>query len=173
MNAIQQQGLVIIGNSGSGKTWLARHLSVRSSKHVIHLDDIFWLPGGFDRKRADAEVEQLIARQLMQSDWIVEGIYGKLAAKFLDHASTLIWLDMPLELCLSRLEQRGSESKTHLSRPQSEAGLQALLAWASAYPERTGSSGRQAHEELFKSFAGTAWRLSSATELEHYLASPN
>lgn len=47
--------IVIIGNSGSGKTWLAKKLATNTTE-IIHLDDLFWLPGGFDRKRSKEEV---------------------------------------------------------------------------------------------------------------------
>ena len=42
---------VILGNSGSGKTWLARKLTGCFSIPIIHFDDIFWEPGGFDKPR--------------------------------------------------------------------------------------------------------------------------
>lgn len=45
--------VVIIGNSGSGKTWLARKLAGNASVPLIHLDEIFWEPGGFDKKSRD------------------------------------------------------------------------------------------------------------------------
>ena len=45
--------VVIIGNSGSGKTWLARQLAGNASVPLIHLDEIFWEPGGFDKKSRD------------------------------------------------------------------------------------------------------------------------
>jgi adenylate kinase family enzyme len=43
--------IIIIGNSGSGKTWLARQLAEDAPCPVIHLDDIFWEPGGFDKPK--------------------------------------------------------------------------------------------------------------------------
>ena len=52
---------VIIGNSGSGKTYLANALSNCATIPVIHLDQIFWEPGGFDIRRSPEEVAQLIA----------------------------------------------------------------------------------------------------------------
>ena len=51
---------IIIGNSGSGKTWLAKRLSTIFTAPVVHLDDIFWEPGGFDKKRSPKEIELLI-----------------------------------------------------------------------------------------------------------------
>ena len=46
---------VIFGNSGSGKSWLARRLGEKRSTPVVHLDEIFWLPGGFNAKRDPAK----------------------------------------------------------------------------------------------------------------------
>jgi ATP-dependent protease HslVU (ClpYQ) ATPase subunit len=38
--------VVIIGNSGSGKSYLARRLSEQLTLPLIHLDALFWEPGG-------------------------------------------------------------------------------------------------------------------------------
>ena len=51
---------IIIGNGGSGKTWLARRLVAGGDTPIIHLDDLFWEPGGFDKKRGADEVDRLI-----------------------------------------------------------------------------------------------------------------
>lgn len=42
--------IVIIGNSGSGKTWLAKNLASLITVPLIHLDDIFWDSNGFEKK---------------------------------------------------------------------------------------------------------------------------
>jgi adenylate kinase family enzyme len=52
--------MIIVGNSGSGKTWLAKKLAKVEGCQVIHLDNIFWEPGGFDRKRSPEEVAKMI-----------------------------------------------------------------------------------------------------------------
>jgi adenylate kinase family enzyme len=101
---------VVIGNSGSGKTWLASQIAFHYGLPVTHLDDIFWDAGGFDKPRADIEVEKLVVQHFERQDWLIEGVFGALAAKFLPVAETLIWLDMPWEVCCSRLQRRGSES---------------------------------------------------------------
>ena len=122
--------VVILGNSGSGKTWLAVRLAQKFGPPVVHLDDIFWQPGGFNEKRDPAEVACLVSVAKSQSDWIAEGVYGHLAQQFLPCASTLVWLEMPWHICRMRLELRGSESKAHMGREQSEAGLRELVDWA-------------------------------------------
>ena len=160
--------IVIIGNSGSGKTWLARQLATDITE-IIHLDDLFWMPGGFDRKRSKEEVNQLIGKSKSHDEWICEGVFGELAEQYFDVAQALIWLDMPWELCRSRLEQRGSESKRHLGRKQSEEGLQKLLEWASHYYDRIDSRSHNGHQSLYSSFQGDKVQLKSAREVDAYM----
>ena len=128
--------IIILGNSGSGKSWLAKHLGNIFGAPVIHLDDFFWEPGGFDSKRSSEEVALLIQRSKNQESWIVEGVFGELAEHYLDVAELLVWLDIDWEICRSRLERRGSESKRHQEREQSQEGLRKLLEWASLYHQR-------------------------------------
>lgn len=146
--------LVIIGNSGSGKTWLATRLAVAAAVPVVHLDTIFWLPGGFDRKRPAQEVGSLVEEARRGTAWMVEGVFGGLAAQFLEDADALLWLDMDGAVCQRRLVQRGSESKAHMDRAQSEAGLAQLLAWAATYPSRSDLCSHAGHSKLFEQFGG-------------------
>ncbi len=161
---------VIIGNSGSGKSWLARKLATDDTE-VIHLDDLFWMPGGFDRKRNKEEVNQLISNSKFHSKWIAEGVFGELAEQYFDIAQALIWLNLPWDLCHSRLEQRGSESKRHLGREQSKEDLQKLLEWASRYYERTDMRSHNGHQCLFASFQGEKIQLKTGNEVDVYLKS--
>jgi adenylate kinase family enzyme len=144
--------IVIIGNSGSGKTWLATRLAALSPVPVIHLDELCWLPGGFDQKRPEQEIASLIAQSRTMPGWVVEGVFGELAAPFLEDAQALIWLNPGWPLCRQRLLDRGSESKAHSGRVQSEAGLAKLLEWASAYPSRGDARSYEGHLSLFQHF---------------------
>ncbi len=161
---------VIIGNSGSGKTWLAKRLADTYATTLVHMDDIFWMPGGFNVKRDPAEVSNIVAMARAEPGWVAEGVFGSLASQFLQSATTLIWLDLPWDVCRARLVLRGSESKAHMDREQSQAGLQALLEWAKDYPFRQGSSGRAAHSALFDAFRGQQSLLCSEQQVLAYLA---
>ena len=161
---------VIIGNSGSGKTWLARQLGSLLDVPVVHLDEIFWLPGGFDKKRDSTEVSEVISREITLVKWIAEGVYGNLANDFLPAAQTLIWLDLPWPVCKRRLEARGSESKSHMNRAQSQEGLKELIEWAEGYPSRTGSCCRAFHANLFERFSGQRHRFESEDQILVFLS---
>jgi adenylate kinase family enzyme len=159
---------VVIGNSGSGKTWLAKSLAEKSGGLVVHLDEIFWLPGGFDKQRDPSEVSRLIDAARVEVQWIVEGVYGNLASQFLPSALTLVWLDLPSSVCRQRLALRGSESKAHMGREQSDQGLLELLQWADSYCSRQGSTGQAAHLALFETFQGHRFRLRSEAQVQEY-----
>ncbi len=151
--------MVILGNSGSGKTWLARALAQHAAVPVIHLDELFWEPGGFDRKRSAETIDSLVAKGRAGSSWIVEGVFGDLAAKFLEDADALVWLDLSWPVCEARLLQRGCESKQHMDRAQSEQGLKNLLAWACEYYTRKDLRSREGHQLLFSNFPRKKERL--------------
>jgi adenylate kinase family enzyme len=160
---------IILGNSGSGKTWLAKRLSNIFGAPVVHLDDFFWEPGGFDRKRSREEVALLIQRSKEKESWIVEGVFGDLAEHYLDAAEFLVWLDIDWKICRSRLERRGSESKRHQEREQSQEGLRKLLQWAALYYQRQDMRSRYGHQRLFDAFASTKVCLTSEREINKFL----
>jgi adenylate kinase family enzyme len=49
--------VVIIGNGGSGKTWLSRQLGTILNSRIYHLDRFFWEAGGSGKKRPKAIYE--------------------------------------------------------------------------------------------------------------------
>jgi adenylate kinase family enzyme len=160
---------IILGNSGSGKTWLAKRLGNIFKAPVAHLDDFFWEPGGFDSKRSCEEVARLIQQSKDKESWIVEGVFGEMAEHYLDIAELLVWLDIDWEICRSRLERRGAESKRHQEREQSEEGLRKLIEWASLYYQRQDMCSHYGHKRLFDKFASTKVCLTSAREVNEFL----
>ena len=162
---------IIIGNSGSGKTWLSTGLARSADTPIIHLDDIFWQPGGFDRKRDPEEVDQLIETSKRSASWIVEGVFGELAERYFTEADLLIWLDIEWEICRARLLARGSESKRHLGREQSEQGLNALVEWASRYYDRKDLRSYVGHQSLADKFPGPTLHLTNQKEVDRFALS--
>ena len=160
--------IVIIGNSGSGKTWLAEKLCNEKIK-LFHLDQFYWEPGGFDIRRGKTEITTLIKKSLQNTEWVVEGVFGELVNYYTPEAKELVWLDMPWALCHKRLIQRGSESKRHMNRTQSNEGLKKLIEWAQNYYIRTDSKSRIGHNEIYDSFKGIKTILQSQEETCNYL----
>ena len=146
--------IVIIGNSGSGKTYLAQSLRDHFGYPIVHLDALFWEPGGFNVKRPQATVSAEIATLTQHKSWIVEGVFGELAQEFLPNADTLLWLALDQESCLNSLRQRGSESAKQLDKQSAEENFQKLLTWAAAYWQREDLRSYCGHQRLYEHFNG-------------------
>lgn len=119
--------IVIIGNSGSGKTYLAQMLSGYLHIEVIHLDKLFWEPGGFNKKRPIDLVYSEIATLSQGQLWIVEGVFGELAQEFCPQADCLLWLDVDWATCSANLRKRGSDSSKQLDPQLAEENFNKLL----------------------------------------------
>jgi adenylate kinase family enzyme len=162
--------IIIIGNSGSGKTYLAQRLSDHFGHPLIHLDELFWEPGGFDVKRPKALVFADVARLAQGERWIVEGVFGELAQEFCPRADRMIWLDLDWTTCEQSLLQRGSRSATQQDPQAAEASFERLLTWAAAYPHRDGPRSQRGHQRIFEQFQGDRTRLTTRTEVTSFVA---
>lgn len=161
--------MIIVGNSGSGKTWLAKKLAKDDECQVIHLDNIFWEPGGFNKKRQPEVVAKMIAESRNGESWIAEGVFGELAEKFIKRAQCFVWLDIDWPTCRNRLLKRGSESNRHMGREASEEGLRELLEWASLYYKRDNARSYKGHKKLINDFHGEKIYLNSEPDAVNFV----
>lgn len=169
INSKRFQKIVIIGNSGSGKSYLARQLAELLDAKMIHLDEHFWEPGGFNKKRPADIVHKEIEMLSQEDKWIMEGVFGDLASTALQNATTLIFLDKSWEECEAGLLRRGPESSKQLDPIAAENSFKELLGWAKAYWERENSRSRKGHEKLFLEFRGEKISLINRKDSDNFL----
>lgn len=96
--------VVIIGNSGGGKSTLARRLGETLGLPVVHLDVLYWKPGW-----TDSDDDEFAARQaevLAGDAWICDGNFPGTQPLRMARADTVIWIDQPPLLCLWRAVRR-------------------------------------------------------------------
>src|SRR5947199_10477215 len=90
--------VLVIGTGGTGKTTLARRLAERTALPLIHLDLLYWRPGG--QPTPNAEWRQTVERLITAEKWIIDGNYGGTLDLRLAACGTVVLLDLPRGGCL-------------------------------------------------------------------------
>ena len=98
------QRIVIIGNSATGKTTLARELAATFGCPHIERDAIQWGAGW--QKASDTEFRARVTEAIQGDRWVADGNFSRVRDIVWGRADTLIWLDYPLWFILGRLIRR-------------------------------------------------------------------
>jgi adenylate kinase family enzyme len=94
----------VVGTSGSGKTTVARDLSVRLGIPHVELDELFWLPNWQQPDRT--EFAATVVAALAGEQWVADGNYGSIGHTVLARADTVVWLDLPFRVVVWRTTRR-------------------------------------------------------------------
>lgn len=143
---------LIIGNSGSGKSWLAKRVAEQLHAPWSDLDQIHWVSDEYSiaRPRADALAMARVAAD--EPRWVIEGVYGWIVSELIHRATALVWLCVDDDACVANIRQREN-------RQDDDALLMALLEGAASYRLREDSCGFNAHRQLFEGFSGSKIKL--------------
>lgn len=164
--------VVILGNSGSGKSRLARRLGCALDLPVVHLDPLYYGPGWAHGD--PALFRQRVAEALAGEAWIVDGSFLTMVGDItLPRAELIVWLEQPRWLATSRALRRCLDP-SGAARPDLPAGCRdtpsrEMLADIWGYERRT----RPETERRLAQFAPTASvrRLAGDRAVAAFLAS--
>lgn len=148
------QRIVIYGNSGSGKTTMARAAAAELGLVHLDLDLIAWESPGVRRAPA-ASVAMLHDFFAEHPSWVVEGCYADLVEAALPFCTELRFLNPGVEACVANCRARPWEPEKYASREEQDERLAFLLDWVRQYDTRTDEYGLPRHRALFDGFAGT------------------
>ena len=163
--------LIILGNSGSGKSWLGKKLAQNFDCKLIEMDKLFWEPGGFNKKR-DPEIVKKDIESFTEADsWICEGVFGRIADMAIDKANMLILLDLAWEDCKKNLMTRGPNYNDCHSPSQAEESFEELLNWVKEYSVRENHTSRKYHYNLYNNFEGEKLILKNRNDVNDFLLS--
>ncbi|UWQ94251.1 hypothetical protein K3728_10960 [Rhodobacteraceae bacterium M385] len=148
---------VIIGNTASGKSWLAKRMGKMLALNIVDLDQIHWVDGNYNRKESAPVAITKISQRAQEDRWIIEGVYGWLVSPIILRATCLIWTDIPW-----------SESRKNLLLRETDRGstgnFEDLEAWSGDYWNRKSASSYGAHLAIYKGFKGSKYRLTNMKE---------
>ena len=97
---------LIIGNSGSGKSWLAERLAEHLQVQWIDLDSIHWLSDEHSIARPRGEALAMARIAASEERWVIEGVYGGIVRELIHRATALIWLCVDDKSCVANIGQR-------------------------------------------------------------------
>ena len=104
--------VVIVGNSGTGKTTLARTLAGRLDLPHVELDALYhqadWTPTPPQEFR-DAVRSALDVVDAHAGGWVVCGNYPDARTGIWARADTIVWLDLPRHVVMARVLRRTAD----------------------------------------------------------------
>lgn len=141
--------MVIGVSAGVGKSTFANQLGENLHIKVHHLDKLFWKPNWVEASREEfISVQEEIVKD---EEWIIEGNYSNTFESRLRKADTIIYLELPLYVCLYRVLKRRIQHHGKV-RPDMTMGCEEKLDWEFLkYILKTYSPRKRKMREYFQS----------------------
>lgn len=148
------QRILIFGNSGSGKSTMARAISQEFGIAHLDLDQLAWTSPGVRRPIVEsaADIRSFAAKH---PEWVAEGCYADLLEIILPVATELRFLNPGIEACVANCRARPWEPVKYASKQEQDARLEFLIQWVREYETRNDEYSLRRHRELFDRYSGS------------------
>lgn len=147
--------VLIFGNSGSGKSTLAKHLCESRGLAHLDLDTLAWKPTVPPERQIIEESWEAISQFVSANKhWVIEGCYTDLLNLVRDRASEIIFMNLPINLCISNSKGRPWEPHKYESKQAQDENLEMLIDWISQYTERDDTFSYVAHQKFYDEYEG-------------------
>ena len=137
--------ILIVGNSGAGKSTMARAMGEKTGLPVVHLDRLFWRENW--QHIAREEFDALLQQELEKSQWIIDGNYDRTVSTRLAYCDTVILLDYPRWQCLLGVVKRVISSYGKV-RPDMGDGCPERFDWE--FMKYVWNYNRENREKLYR-----------------------
>ncbi|WP_462410300.1 P-loop NTPase family protein [Neobacillus sp. Marseille-QA0830] len=165
--------IMVVGvSAGVGKSTFAQKLGKALNIPVHHLDALYWKPGWVESPLEEFSKSQL--NIVHQPQWIMEGNYTSTFDIRTEHADTIIYLELPLPVCLYRVFKR-LLLNIGRTRPDMGEGCKEKIDWEFIkFIYTTYEPRKRKMKERFQSFQVSGSEkeiitLTSRKQILHYL----
>ena len=110
MNMLGYNRIIIVGNNGSGKSFLAKELSVIRKLPLVHLDVEFWRPN-WEKPPKDEWIKKQMELTSMEK-WIIDGNHTETMELRFKAADIVIFLDINRYVCLVSVLLRNGKKRS-------------------------------------------------------------
>jgi len=147
--------ILLFGNSGSGKSTLARKLCESDGLAHLDLDTVAWQPTNPPTRKPLDESKQAIEAFMADRDgWVIEGCYTDLLMLASDQSTEIIYMDLPIDLCVSNAKKRPWEPHKYASKEAQDTNLAMLINWIKDYCSRDDTFSKAAHAKFYTDYSG-------------------
>jgi adenylate kinase family enzyme len=91
----------VVGNSGSGKSTIARQLAQALHVPYVELDSLFHQPGW--QPLPVPEFRDIVRQQTREDSWVIDGNYSAVRDIVWERADTVVWFDLPRAVVMRQL----------------------------------------------------------------------
>ena len=148
------QRIVIFGNSGSGKSTMAKNLIKEHGLIHLDLDTLTWEPHKPIRRPLEDSKHDLLKFIAHNSCWVIEGCYSNLLVIAAESCTELRFLNPDVDRCVENCLSRPWEPHKYPSPEAQNKNLPMLLDWVKQYHTREDEFSLTAHRKLFNNFKG-------------------
>ena len=104
--------VMVIGCPGSGKSTFSRRLHAITGLPLYYLDMMYW---NTDKTIVEKSVFRArLEDAIGQSEWIIDGNYNSTLELRMRACDTVIFLDYPVEVCLSGVKERTGKPRSDM-----------------------------------------------------------
>lgn len=112
MDIFEYNRIIIVGNNGSGKSFLSKELSVITGLPLVHLDVEFWRPNWEKPPK-----EEWLKKQMeltSKEKWIIDGNHTDTMELRFKEADIVIFLDINRFVCLISVFLRNGKKRSDI-----------------------------------------------------------